>query len=126
MIRTALLLAPALLALAACSGESGETNLASTNDLNGVAGNMALPDLVNESTNSAVPGESEAAAPPAPSPTEAEPAPATRPAPATKAPADRPAPRDRTATRPAPTPTPTPTPATTCTPEHEALGHCKQ
>ena len=136
----------ALATVAACS-QPDATNDAAANNVLAVDGDVLDNVAANVSANgsetstpmgglsegsTAAPGE---AAPAAPPPAAAAPPPPPRPSTATKAtPAPRPAERNQAATRPAarpapaptPTPTPTPTSNSTCTPEHEAMGHCKQ
>ena len=130
MMKAAVLLAIAGAALTtACSDPGGTDNNALAVDgnvLSNVAGDIApLNQAVQApaATDSAG-ASSNAAGQPAP----ARPGPATaaRPEPAPKAQADRPARAESRAPRPAPKQEPAPAPTSSCTPELEAMGHCKQ
>ena len=136
MMKTAFLLAVAGAALmTACAEPSGgENNLAGDNllaidgnVLANVAGDIAPLNEAAEApaANDAAAAGSSAVEQPRPAaPVRTPSAPAARPEPAPKA--DRPARTERSAPRPAPKQEPSPPPASTCTPEHEAMGHCKQ
>ena len=139
MKRTVFMLAMAgasLVTVAACSEQSETNNLVGDNGLAidsnvlaNVAGDIAP---LNGSTEAPAANEtgaagSSAAEQPRPAaPVRTPPAPAAQPEPAPKARPDQPARTERTAPRPAPKQEPSPPPASTCTPEHEAMGHCKQ
>ena len=106
--------------LAGCGRPEIENSVAANNDVEAAPSNAAAP------SNEAAPPEpanlsaTEGAAP-AP---RAAPAPEPRPARGTD---KQTMPQERRADRPAPPARePAPTPPVTCTPEHEAMGHCKQ
>ena len=109
--------------LAACGQQEGTDNASANNVMELPPANMAAPidsgDVTETGNMSAV----EEATPAAEAPAEgrAEPAPKAVPTPSA-----RPTPRERPAARPAPKQEPAPPPTSTCTPEHEAMGHCKQ
>ena len=135
MMRTSFLLAVAGTALmTACSEPSGgENNLAGANGLAidgnvlaNVAGDISLNGTAEAPAANETAGSSAVEQPRPAAPVRTPPAPAARPEPAPNAQADRPARTERSAPRPAPKQEPSPPPATTCTPEHEAMGHCKQ
>lgn len=147
MKRTVFLLGIAgasLMTVAACSEQSAGNNVAAENGLGidsnllaNVAGEIAP---ANQSANASMsenaseaPGSAEQNGPTGSSPTAAAPAPraepatpVSRPRAATQAPADRPARAEPSAARPASKQEPSAPPTSTCTAEHEAMGHCKQ
>jgi hypothetical protein len=138
MKRTVILLATAGLALAivACSEGGGGNNLAGDNalaidsnvltnaagDISPLNGSSDIPAVRKAPSGNSEPAEQTRPAAPDRIPV----APASQPEPTPKAPADRPARTERTVPRPTPKQEPSAPPATTCTPEHEAMGHCKQ
>ena len=109
--------------LAACGQQEGADNFSANNVMELPPANMAAPIDTGNVTESGNMSAVEEATPAAEAPTEdrAQPAPKAAPTPTT-----RPTPRERPAARPAPKQEPAPPPTSTCTPEHEAMGHCKQ
>lgn len=108
--------------LAACGGQA-ETNAVSNNVVEAVPANAVAP---TETSNVAEPANASAANVATPV---VRPTPDVRPQPAPGAdkqimPLERRT--DRVEPAPAPAPEPAPAPKSSCTPEHEAMGHCKQ
>lgn len=106
--------------LAACGQPEIENSGAANNVAEAAPANAAIP---SDDGNVSEPANLSAAEGAVPAP-RAAPTPEPRPAPTPRREimpverrVDRPAPPERE---------PSPAPATTCTPEHEAMGHCKQ
>lgn len=114
-IKTILPVLAAATALAGCGQPPAESNAAVNNIVEAVPANAAAPAGVG---NLAEPANTSAAEAPTPAP-RAAPAPEPRPSPAT----DKQMPLERRVDRVEPAPAPT---SNSCTPEHEAMGHCKQ
>lgn len=122
MKRSAILLASVGAALVAACGQQGTDNeVVANNIVQAVPVNAAAPEQENNVSEAGNTSATEAADP-APRPA---PAPEPRPAPG----AERqimPLERRVDRVEPAPKQEPAPAPTSNCTPEHEAMGHCKQ
>ena len=106
--------------LAACGQPEIENNLAANNVAEAAPANAAVP---SDDGNVSEPANMSAAEAAAPAP-RAAPTPEPRPAPTTRREI---MPVERRVDRVEPAPKQEPSaPTTTCTPEHEAMGHCKQ
>lgn len=109
--------------LAACGQQESAGN-ANANNVDGLPpANMTAPIDAGNVTETGNMSAVDEATPTAEAPAEdrAQPAPKAAPTPSA-----RPTPRERPAVAPAPKQEPAPPPTSTCTPEHEAMGHCKQ
>ena len=107
--------------VAACGQPEIDNSVAANNIAEAAPGNSAVP---SDEGNVSEPANMSAAEGAAPAP-RAAPTPEPRPAPTTRR-EIMPLERRVDRVEPAPKQEPSPAPATTCTPEHEAMGHCKQ
>lgn len=107
--------------VAACGQAEIDNSIAANNIAEAAPANAAAP---SEEGNVSEPANMSASEVPAPAP-RAAPAPEPRPAPTTRR-EIMPLERRVDRVEPAPKQEPSPAPTTTCTPEHEAMGHCKQ
>lgn len=120
MNNKAILLAMTGAAMLAACGQPETENNAAVNNLVAVPANVAAP---SDDGNSAEPANTSVAEVPTPAP-RATPTPEPRPAPGTH---KEIMPLERRVDRVEPAPKQQPSaPTSRCTPEHEAMGHCKQ
>ena len=112
--------------LAACGQQGSAENEAASNVVQLPPANMAAPLEPQEMNQVATMKATEETTSQAAAPVED----AEQPKPKTRSEAPRSSPAEPPVQRPAeqaaPKPEPSPTPASTCTPEHEAMGHCKR
>ena len=122
MNNKAILLAMAAATMLAACGQPETENIAAANNFVEAAPVNAIAPAVEDNLSEAGNGSSPAAASPEP---RVAPAPQPRTAPAAER---QTMPVERRVDRapPAPKQEPAPAPTSNCTPEHEAMGHCKQ